>query len=396
MKKEDRIVIRIFTAVASLALLALILAFGAGSSLFSGIVQDINYNVVDPDSAGASIYNLYFYRGLSVLYRILFSAALFSAVAAAAGLLVRFAGAVALGRAASVSGMLAGAYIVLAALFEKNVALHRFVDSFYIDDVPGMIETVRMIGVIPVVSGILLIVLGAFSLFLIQAGGFSKMKAFHAADPVKSACCLLPVLYGSIICETFLRQLAGFCCESLGGRNQQAQVFIRDYYFADAWGFNIPYAWYLSAAAVLIIVLRPVINSALGEKKRLLPQLAGAAFLLLAGLRSLIFFMNPPRLFGYLTLDESLCDLTEAAYPLYMAVFALEIVLLAVWEAQLLWQRNAAKKTALLMAAHLAACTAAVLVGQAAGITGIYGAYAAANVLLLAVTCFVIQRASNG
>lgn len=393
MKKDKIVLIRVLTVAAVLAALALVLVFGAGGGLFHNIVNDINNNQVPLDSAGASIYNLYFYKGLGVPYLVLFSAALFAAAAASVGILTRFWGAAVLAKAAAVSGMVTGAYIVLAVLFEKNVLLHRLIDRFYIGEVQGTIETVRLIGVVPLVSGIVLIVLGGLCLALLPASGITKMKIYQSAEKMRDYVILLPVLYGCVFCEILREILIGSRCEALGAEDLHAYTYIQDYYFADAWGFDIPYVWFLLAAAVVLIALRGMAANWMRDKKiSLLPVFTAVVFGVLLGIRSIIFWMNPPRLFGYLTLDEAVCDVTEAAYPLYMLIFVLDICLLAVWLAQLLLCRSEMKKIALLCAAHCIASIAAILAGQLAGIVGIYAACAVVNIVTIAGSCILCHK----
>ena len=60
MKKEEILRIRVMSVAVILALMAVMLVAGPGSTLFKGIVDNINNNVVDINSSQASIYNLYF------------------------------------------------------------------------------------------------------------------------------------------------------------------------------------------------------------------------------------------------------------------------------------------------------------------------------------------------
>ena len=39
--------------------------------------------------------------------------------------------------------------------------------------------------------------------------------------------------------------------------------------------------------------------------------------------------INPPSLFGYLTMDEHICDITQAAFVPYMTMFLLDVIMLA-------------------------------------------------------------------
>lgn len=62
------------------ALMALILIFGAGSGLFQRIANGINDNTLQLSNVDAAIYSLYFYKGLDVLYRILYAVTVFGLI----------------------------------------------------------------------------------------------------------------------------------------------------------------------------------------------------------------------------------------------------------------------------------------------------------------------------
>ena len=93
MKKEEIIYVRILTVIGASALMALILIFGAGSGLFQRIANGINDTTLQLSNADAAIYSLYFYKGLDVLYRILYAVTVFGLILTAAAMFFKLKGA---------------------------------------------------------------------------------------------------------------------------------------------------------------------------------------------------------------------------------------------------------------------------------------------------------------
>ena len=149
---------------------------------------------------------------------------------------------------------------------------------------------------------------------LIRAGDIGRMKMFHVPSQAKYSKILIPVIYGAVALETVRELVISICTQNGSAMTSQVYTFIKDYYFADAWGFNISYVWFLVLIAVVFVVLGRKFIEKTGALK--ITVFAAVVLALAAIVRSAVFLANPPRLFGYLTLDELLCDATEAAYPL--------------------------------------------------------------------------------
>ena len=113
MKKEEIIYVRILTVIGASALMALILIFGAGSGLFQRIANGINDNTLQLSNADAAIYSLYFYKGLDVLYRILYAVTVFGLILTTAAMFFKLKGAGIYAVLSSASAVVTGAYIVL-------------------------------------------------------------------------------------------------------------------------------------------------------------------------------------------------------------------------------------------------------------------------------------------
>lgn len=156
MKKEEILRIRVMSVAVILALMAVILVAGPGSTLFKGIVDNINNNVVDINSSQASIYNLYFYKGLDTVYNVLFSVGLFSTCMAAAGIVTKYRGASVYAVMSCISMILTSIYIIAAYMLQDSVSMHRFIAGFYLDNVSSGFETASLMHVSAVVCSVLL------------------------------------------------------------------------------------------------------------------------------------------------------------------------------------------------------------------------------------------------
>lgn len=318
MKKEEIIYIRIMSVIAASAVLALILIVGAGSGLFQSIVNKINNNTVE-----ASLYNLYFYKGLNVIYRTLYSVTLFSLVLTTAAMLVKLDGAGLYAVVSSALSVITGLYIVLCRVFEGNIGLYRFINNFYIGET-GEINPISMLG-FSWIAGILLIIIGALCLFLVKSARLDRIKAFGGNSPSYLGV-FAPVLIGSIFFECIREIIIAGVCNISNTYIQSTYLCIKEYYFADTFLFDMPYVTYLIITVIGVMLL--------GKMKLTLHGRLDIGWILpllltvIAVVRSVIYYFNSPPLFGYLTVDEKLCDYIESAYPVYMILYILDMIFL--------------------------------------------------------------------
>ena len=89
MKKNQIVLIRVVSVAVLMAALALILIFGAGSTVFTKIIKDLNNGGVISDASAVSVYNLVYYKGMNAIYQIIFGIALFTTIVGFAGVFFR-------------------------------------------------------------------------------------------------------------------------------------------------------------------------------------------------------------------------------------------------------------------------------------------------------------------
>ena len=256
MKKEEIIYVRILTVIGASALMALILIFGAGSGLFQRIANGINDNTLQLSNADAAIYSLYFYKGLDVLYRILYAVTVFGLILTTAAMFFKLKGAGIYAVLSSASAVVTGAYIVLCSIFEGNTALRRMVVHFYLKDVQTVAPE-HLLG-LHWMAGVFLIVLGVFCLVIVKGTRLDKMKAYSSSSKAACYSVFIPVLMGSVIFEFLRELLISVLCQRGDTYTASAYACIRSYYFGGKWFFDDPYVLYLILAVLGVIVLSKI------------------------------------------------------------------------------------------------------------------------------------------
>ena len=79
----------------------------------------------------------------------------------------------------------------------------------------------------------------------------------------------------------------------------------------------------LLIATVLCIVVNSEIMAGINKKIKLLISIGIPSLTTIVP--SVIYAFNPPALFGYLTLDIALCDMTDNAFYVYLAAFSVSL-----------------------------------------------------------------------
>lgn len=403
MKKDDVVVINILVSSGMLAVLVLLLVFGTGTNLYSNIIGRIN-SASGGGLSNANIYDICYYKGFGVVYGITGSIALFSTIISAAALFFRKKGAVRLAYIAGAADALTAVIVLLSAAAQGSVSVHRFVSGFYLKDIANTFEITKAMGIIPVVMAAIILALSVALLIYLKITGIGKLKVYNsgAFDVCKL---LLPVVYGSIVLELIREIIINVVCDRAGGMKMTVHTYMENYYFAKALDFNLPYVWFLVVFALAAIIFYDGAIKSRGaesevqknetlknrvskggkqnnlSKEKLIITVALVEILALI-IRAIIYFVNPPRLFGYLTLDNAVCDATEAAYPAYIIMYVLDVLLLLAMTGLIILKADN-KKILMLCMVHAVISIVAVFAGQLAGVAGIYYACAIADIIAL-------------
>jgi hypothetical protein len=382
MKKEQIILIRLLSVAAVMAVAALILIFGLGVGQFQNIVRDINHNVIDFSSSDASIYNLYYYKGMDCIYQILFSVAIFTSIAAVVGIITRYQGAYIFAKTGACSMIATGAYVIIARIFEHNSPLHRFIAKLYLGDVSSNVSTAQLMNRYPVWP-ILLIIFSILALLLLRSSGMKKLEIYHGKSYNTSLQLIVLVLYITIFFQWIRPVVMNGLYEKCGNDAVTVGTYMNDYYFADAWMLDLSYVWYIVIAFVMLVIGRERLSYRI---KQLIALKLPVALLVI---RSLIYYFNPPRLFGYLTFDENICDLTEKVMVLHMLTIITDVFLVMLLFYFIVYKKIHLKKILIICGVNavisiLVMWLAAIIPLSKSGITGIYIGCILSNLLTIA------------
>ncbi len=380
-KNNDSVIVKIVSVATLLAALALILVLLLRGDLFTGLVADINNTKQGYEAA--TIYDVCYYNAWNVLYKVIYAVALFTTVIAPIALMLRFNGAALLAKCAAIADIVLSVIVLLAKVFSCNSFLHKVTAKLYLDET-GVVDIYGdYLGVFSVVSACIMLVVAVSALVFVYKGKLDKIKLYSNDGPREIVRMVIPVLYGSLFLETIRPIVISAVCDKAGDMADIVNTFMADYFFAgaNAWGFNVPYVWFVILMALSVIVANRYFKKL---KNKVMPIVLGIVALFYV-VRGAIYLLNPPRLFGYLTLDDSVCDVTELAYPLYMLVLVTDVLLIMVLTH---WctKKELAKRTLLIIAGiHSVITIGSVLaiVIPANGIAVVYGICLCANVLAL-------------
>lgn len=214
------------------------------------------------------------------------------------------------------------------------------------------IQTVRLIGIKEVVVAVLMIVTGLLALLIVKTSGVRRISVYKSKKGYGALCLAVIPLIIIIFVEIIRPLVLNVICNSCSALDMQVYEYLYDYYFADAFLINFPYVWYITLAACAVMASGAMIKNKKIKRKlhMIIPAFTGIVLVI----RSVIWWYNPPGLFGYLTYDEKVCDVTEKASLIYLFLFVTDIVF-AVYVVCCIYSKELkSKRVAVLTAAYVA------------------------------------------
>lgn len=314
MKKSEITFIRLMSLVGIMIINLLVLLLFVRENAFQNILNKMNNNI--GGSLDMSIYNYYYYAGFGSLYKIIFPITILLLLVSVVAVYkkINMAGRISL--AANICSLITGIYLMIARIGEGNKGLHRFVNSFYMDKADiGQIEPVQLMSRFPI-AYVLVIILSLLGLAMIKSSGINRIKIYNDTERQDNAVVyIFPALAGFIILE-FIRNLVISRLVTLSVDENISTVlsYINDYYIGSKIFFNWSWLILFSIAAMVAIILKSV--NKMSVKQKIIIETGVFTFIVL--LVSVIYGLNPPALFGYLTTDNALCDMTESAFIWYL------------------------------------------------------------------------------
>lgn len=99
--------------------------------------------------------------------------------------------------------------------------------------------------------------------------------------------------------------------------------YLTAYYIGNKIFFNWSWMIMLLIATIICIIIQSGIIKGLSGRAGMLAGIGIPALVTI--IPSVIYAFNPPALFGYLTLDISLCDMTDNAFYMYLVTFCVSM-----------------------------------------------------------------------
>lgn len=381
MKKDDILIIRIVSVAVLIVALALIIILGVRYDVFDSVIYSItNGNVVTSDGS-FPLYASVYYSGMNTIYTILFALLMYSVITSS-GILFKLKGSPVFAVSAAILGIITGVFLLLSKILEDNIPVHRLFAYIYLRESTVDIKTEDMLELIPVrvaIFGVLLIIACAVLLVMIKKSLLCNMKKYKASDLLSYITLALPIVFGTVYIDNIRRVLMQTIFSN-NATSEQIYSILSDYYLDDM--------FFISSDALLVIILSEIIALVLyniGIKKKFVKYVVLFVSALLSLTGVILFYINPPRLFGYLTLDEAVCDTIEITGAVAVAVMVTDILLLAVLTSVCMdmSKKISHKKILIITAVSMIISIISVCAGVFIPITALYIIILAVNIITL-------------
>lgn len=323
MKKDEITMVRLLSLAILMALSLFILLVPIGSNEFGQIISKMNNNALNIPESQNSVYNLYYYTGFNVVYQLFFSLTILFTAMSVAGILLRIGNTGIAAFVSAILNLLTGMLLLFARIWESSVSMHAMIDSVYLDGVvKEQIKTTQLLDKVPVLY-ILLIVLGILELLMVKSSGIMRIKMFAKNKKTNAVNYLVPALI-IYVWAGFIRQdILSVIIRNGDSQRMTVNEYLTGYYIGNKIFFNWSWMIMLLIATVLCIIIQSGIIKGLSGRAGMLAGIGIPALVTI--IPSVIYAFNPPALFGYLTLDISLCDMTDNAFYMYLVTFCVSM-----------------------------------------------------------------------
>lgn len=323
MKKDEITMVRLLSLAILMALSLFILLVPIGSNEFGQIISKMNNNALNIPESQNSVYNLYYYTGFNVVYQLFFSLTILFTAMSVAGILLRIGNTGIAAFVSAILNLLTGMLLLFARIWESSVSMHAMIDSVYLDGVvKEQIKTTQLLDKVPVLY-ILLIVLGILELLMVKSSGIMRIKMFAKNKKTNAVNYLVPALI-IYVWAGFIRQdILSVIIRNGDSQRMTVNEYLTGYYIGNKIFFNWSWMIMLLLATIICIIIQSGVIKGLSGRAGMLAGIGIPAFVTI--IPSVIYAFNPPALFGYLTLDISLCDMTDNAFYMYLVTFCVSM-----------------------------------------------------------------------
>lgn len=323
MKKDEITRVRLLSLAVLMALSLFILLVPVGSNEFAQIISKMNNNALNIPESQNSVYNLYYYTGFNVVYQLFFSLTILFTAMSVAGILLRIGNTGIAAFVSAILNLLTGMLLLFARIWELSVSMHAMIDSVYLDGVvKEQIKTTQLLDKVPVLY-ILLIVLGILELLMVKSSGIMRIKMFAKNKKTNAVNYLVPALI-IYVWAGFIRQdILSVIIRNGDSQRMTVNEYLTGYYIGNKIFFNWSWMIMLLLATIICIIIQSGVIKGLSGRAGMLAGIGIPALVTI--IPSVIYAFNPPALFGYLTLDISLCDMTDNAFYMYLVTFCVSM-----------------------------------------------------------------------
>ena len=323
MKKDEITMVRLLSLAILMALSLFILLVPIGSNEFGQIISKMNNNALNIPESQNSVYNLYYYTGFNVVYQLFFSLTILFTAMSVAGILLRVGNTGIAAFVSAILNLLTGMLLLFARIWESSVSMHAMIDSVYLDGVvKEQIKTTQLLDKVPVLY-ILLIVLGILELLMVKSSGIMRIKMFTKNKKTNAVNYLVPALI-IYVWAGFIRQdILSVIIRNGDSQRMTVNEYLTGYYIGNKIFFNWSWMIMLLLATIICIIIQSGVIKGLSGRAGMLAGIGIPALVTI--IPSVIYAFNPPALFGYLTLDISLCDMTDNAFYMYLVTFCVSM-----------------------------------------------------------------------
>ena len=305
MKKDEITRVRLLSLAVLMALSLFILLVLVGNNEFGQIISKMNNNSLNISENQNSVYNLYYYTGFNVVYQLFFSLTVLFTAVSLTGILLRIGNTGIIASVAAIFNMMTGILLLMARILESSSSMHAWIDSFYIDKIPALY--------------ILLVILGILELMMVKSSGIRHIKMFSKNKQTNAVVFLMPALV-IYVWEGFIRRnILSEIIKNGDSQRMTVNEYLTGFYIGNKIFFNWSWMIMLLIATILCIIIQSGIIKGLSGRAGMLAGIGIPALVTI--MPSVIYAFNPPALFGYITLDISLCDMTDNAFYMYLVTF---------------------------------------------------------------------------
>lgn len=323
MKKDEITMVRLLSLAILMALSLFILLVPIGSNEFGQIISKMNNNALNIPESQNSVYNLYYYTGFNVVYQLFFSLTILFTAMSVAGILLRIGNTGIAAFVSAILNLLTGMLLLFARIWESSVSMHAMIDSVYLDGVvKEQIKTTQLLDKVPVLY-IILIVLGILELLMVKSSGIMRIKMFAKNKKTNAVNYLVPALI-IYVWAGFIRQdILSVIIRNGDSQRMTVNEYLTGYYIGNKIFFNWSWMIMLLLATIICIIIQSGVIKGLSGRAGMLAGIGIPALVTI--IPSVIYAFNPSALFGYLTLDISLCDMTDNAFYMYLVTFCVSM-----------------------------------------------------------------------